>query len=810
MRRILSHVLVISGSILLMISFISGCTSTSEGDIKVPFDSPASNWNEAIPIGNGSIGGMVYGGIKSDTIKINEETLWSGGPRDLQFPEAKKYLPKIRELLLEDKNNEAEKLIDSHWLGPYNEEYQQAGDLILNMDGNLGVTNYKRELDLSNGLVNITYSIGNVNYKREIFASHPDEAIIIRLSASRPGNISFSTSLTSALKHDVKVENNQVILNGRAMSNSSLHRKYAYYKSDEGTDLSVKYPEYEDGKGMFFQIRMLVRQKGGTSAGNNGSYTVSNADEVELILTAATSYNGFDKNPFTDGKDYAKICADRIKNAEAISYKKLKQAHIDDYTALFSRVSLNFGDNPRDTIPFPKRLELYKQDSDDVGLTALYFHFGRYLLISSSRPGGQAANLQGIWTNTLHPPWSSNWTLNHNAQINYWPAEVCNLSECHLPLIELTKELSIDGAKTAKNLYGCPGWIAHHNADIWRTTWPVWGTGMWAIYQIGSAWLCHHLWQHYEFTLNKEYLADVYQVMKDAAVFYMCNLQRDREGYLVTSPSISLEHTFKKPDGTVGWACMGSAEDMQAIRDLFQNCKAAATVLNTDEDFKNELDKYMEQLAPIKISPSTGRLQEWNDDWEPAGDPRQVSHGWGLHAGNQISPRTTPELADAYRKTLEHRTPWKYLAASWCGSTSAMNWVRLGDGNLAQEVFDLHFKTAVFPNLTSCFKTYIGNYFQIDGNLGITASIAEMLLQSHLGEIEILPALPDKYPTGEVKGLRARGGFVVDIKWDEGKLVNVKVKSNNNNTCKLRYKNYEFSTDMKIGDFIILDNKLQQ
>jgi alpha-L-fucosidase 2 len=730
-------------------------------------------------------------------------------PRDLQFPEAKKYLPKIRELLLEDKNNEAEKLIDSHWLGPFYEEYQQAGDLILNMDGNLGVTNYKRELDLSNGLVNVTYSIGDVNYKREIFASHPDEAIIIRLSASRPGNISFSTSLTSALKHDVKVKNNQVILNGRAMSNSHRHRTRYYYKTDEGLDLSVisaKYPEYEDGKGMFFQIRMLVRQKGGTSAGNNGSYTVSNADEVELILTAATSYNGFDKNPFTEGKDYAKICADRIKNAEAISYKKLKQAHIDDYTALFSRVSLNFGDNPRDTIPFPQRLELYKQDSDDVGLTALYFHFGRYLLISSSRPGCQPANLQGIWTNTLHPVWSSNWTLNHNAQINYWPAEVCNLSECHLPLIELTKELSVDGAKTAKNLYGCPGWIAHHNADIWRTTWPVRGTGMWAIYQVGSAWLCHHLWQHYEFTLDKKYLVDVYQVMKNAAVFYMCNLQRDKEGYLVTSPSISLEHTFRKPDGTVGWACMGSSEDMQIIRDLFNNCKAAATILNIDTDFKNELDTYLEQLLPIRISPTTGMLQEWKDDWDAA-TPRtgQISHGWGLQVGNQISPRKTPELANAFRKTLEFRKPWEQSAASWCGSISAMSWIRLGDGNIAQMVIDRHFKTAVFPNLTSNFV----NYWQIDGNFGITACIAEMLLQSHLGEIELLPALPDKYPTGEVKGLRSRGGFVVDIKWDEGKLVNVKITSQNDNTCKLRYNDYEFSIDMKKGEIIKLDQKLR-
>ena len=763
------------------------------------FNSPAANWNDANPIGNGSIGGMVYGGIDSDTIKINEETLWTGGPRNLQNHTAIKYLPEIRKLLLEDKTIEAQDLIEKCMLGPYNEEYQQAGDLVMNVQPGSKATHYRRTLDLSNAVMTVEYKINGIDYKREIFASHPDKVIVIRLTASKPGQITITPTLTSKLRHELIVEGDQIILNGRAQSNSHRHRKYAYNESDKGQDLTKLYPEYEEGKGMQFQIRLLIKEKGGQKITGVKSFSIKEADEVTLLLTAATSYNGFEKNPYTDGKDLNTICKETLQKADKTTYTKLRQAHIKDYSSLFSRMSLDFGKSSRDTMPIPERLLKYKVDGNDPGLAALYFHFGRYLLISSSRPGGQPAHLQGIWTNTLHPAWSSNWTLNHNVQINYWPAEVCNLSECHLPLIEMTKELAVDGARTAKNLYGCRGWIAHHNADIWRTTWPVWGTGMWAIYQVGSGWLCHHLWQHYEFTLDANYLTEVYPVLKDAAIFYMDNLQTDREGYLVTSPSISLEHEFVKPDGTVGWACMGSSEDMQIIRDLLQNCKAAASVLKTDAGLIKEIDEHLSKLAPIKISPTTGMLQEWNDDWE-ARSPRsgQISHGWGLQVGNQITPRQTPELADAFRKTLEFRKPWENSTASWCGSISAMSWIRLGEGNRAHDVFDRHLKIDVFPNMTSNFL----KQWQIDGNFGMTACIAEMLLQSHAGEIELLPALTDKFPNGRVGGLCARGGFEVDMEWKNCRLKEAWITSKFKNSCRVRYGEVVQEFEMKPNEMI--------
>lgn len=799
-------------ALLLLVEFvvlsspsIADCSIPNEDNINIYFDSPANNWNEAIPIGNGSIGGMVYGGICLDTIKLNEETLWSGGPRNLQNQTARYYLPQIRELLLENKTLEAQELIDSYMLGPYNECFLPAGDLVLKMYHDKSVTNYRRELDLSNGVVTIEYSCDGVDFKREIFASNPDSVIVVRFSANKPGQISFASSLHSLLRNDIKIDKNQIVLNGKAQSHSFLHRKYRYYDSNEDDNLFEKYPEYEEGRGMRFQIRALVRQNGGTSKTDSNYYEVLNANEVELLITVATSYNGFDKDPVINGKDNKKLCQNRIEKVSDDCFQKLIQNHIRDFSLLFNRVTLNLGATPKDTIPLPKRLKMYQEDKDDLGLLALYFNFGRYLLISSSRPGGQPANLQGIWSRSLTPGWSANWTLNHNVQINYWPAEICNLSECHLPLIELTKELRPDGKKTAESLYGCRGWIAHHNTDIWRTTWPTWGTGQWAIYQIGSAWLCHHMWQHYEFSLDPRYLEEVYPYMKDAAIFYMDNLQRDKRGYLVTSPSISLENKFTQPDGTIGWACMGSSEDMQVIRDLFQNCISAATILELDSKFIKDLNEYLRQFPPIRISPTTGRLQEWNEDWVATYDNRQVSHGWGLHVGNQISPSKTPDLANAYKKTLEYKKPWEILAASWCGSISAMSWVRLGDGNMAQKVFDKHFETAVFPNMTSKFD----KFWQIDGNFGITACIAEMLLQSHLGDIELLPALPDKYSTGEVKGLCARGGFVVDIKWENHKLCEIKVRSNYNNTCNLRYQSFQRTLTMKAGEEIVLNKVLK-
>lgn len=759
----------------IIYTIVTPVDETNQREKDIWFREPAKNWNEAIPIGNGTIGGMVYGGIESDTIKINEETLWSGGPRDLQNYEAIKHLSVIRQLLEEGETKKAEKLIDKTMLGEYNECYLPMGDLVINSSLEGKVEKYTRKLDLEEGIVDVNYAIKDVSYKKEIFASYPDKSIVVRLSANKKGQLNFSTSLSSLLNYQVSIKGNQLKLSGNAPKHA-----YPHY-------LGKKAPVYEDGYGMRFQMNLLVRNKGGSISEKGNELLIEDADEVELILTAATSFNGFDKNPVIEGKYSQKICKEQIAAISEVAYYELKERHINDYSNLYSRVKLDLGETEVNTLPLNERITKYRSGVDP-GLTALYFNFGRYLLISSSRPGkfAQPANLQGIWSRWLQPAWSANWTLNCNAQINYWGVEIANLSELHLPLIELTKELAIDGTKTAKNMYDARGWIAHHNADIWRTTSPVGGSGLWAIYQVGSAWLCHHLWEHYAYTLDKEYLKEVYPVMKNAAQFYMDNLQRDKDGYLVTNPSESFENHFEKPDGTKGWACIGATQDMQIIRDLFQNCKLAIAELKIDKDFDVKLNEYTAQLFPMRISPTTGRLQEWKDDWKSANvNSGQVAHGWGLAVGNQISPRETPELAGAFVKTLEHRKPWNQNeCASWTGSFSAKFWARLENGEMLQKVIDNHFKWALFPNLTSNFRSY----WEIDGNLGMMSSIAEMMLQSHTGEIVLLPALPTKYPNGEVKGLRARNGFEVDIKWENNELVEAVIYSEHGMDCKVRYK----------------------
>ncbi len=771
------------------------CTLNKQHDGKsldILLESPADNWNEAIPIGNGSLGGMVYGGIHSDTIKLNEETLWSGGPRDIQNYTAIQYLPRIRQLLFEDKTKEAEDLIDSTMLGPWNECYMPMGDLVMEYGENRSVEDYKRVLNLNSGIVTIDYKIGETQYHKEIFASYPDQAIIVRISTNLPGQLNFNVSLSSLLNSDVVATDHGLVMNGNAPKHAFPHY------------LGPMPPVYEDDKGMRFQVNLEVRNVGGKISKGNGNLNIQNADEVELLLTAATTFNGFDKDPVNQGRNCNTICENRITKLLNHDYASLKSRHLEDYRSLFNRVDLELGTDPSESLPIDKRINQYHKDQDPA-LTTLYFQFGRYLLISSSRPGkfAQPANLQGIWSRSLQPAWSANWTLNCNAEINYWAVESANLAECHLPLIQMVKELSVDGAKTAKNLYGSDGWVAHHNADIWRTTSPVGGSGLWAIYQVGSAWLCHHLWEHYLFSLDKEYLREVYPLMKEAAKFYFGTLQMTPDGFLVTSPAESFENHFLKPDGESGWACYGPTQDMQIVRDLFENCLKATEALGIDSLFAAQLIEKLTLLAPMKIHPETGRLQEWYKPWK-ANTPQngQVAHGWGLAVGNQISPRETPKLASAFRKTLEHRKPrLAYNSGSWVGSFPAMFWARLHDGEMLQKVIDRHIDLAIFPNLTSKF----GEYWEIDGNLGITAAIVEMLMQSHTGEIVLLPAVPLKYPNGSVKGLRARGGFLIDINWENHELVSVGITAlTSNNYCQLRYKDNLVHLNLKKGDYKLI------
>lgn len=759
-------------------------------------DQPAASWYEATPIGNGRLGGMVYGGVTKDTIRTNDDTFWSGEPRDLQRPGAYKCLPEIRKLLLEEKNLEAQELIDKHMLGPWNQNYMPLADILLEWPGDGNVSGYRRELDLNRGVVTITYTQNGVNYKRELFASYPDQALVMNISADKENAVEFIAGLGSQINNQTKVEGDQIVINGQA----PWHTDPNY--------TGVHPPVYKEGKGMRFEGRLLVKQEGGTISAQDDKLHVKDAASATITFVAATSFNGFDKDPAVNGRDEKAICKKYLSSLETKKYPDLYKAHLADYSSLFGRVSIDLGESPESNLPINQRIKNYKP-SMDPALTALYFQFGRYLLISASRPGSQPANLQGIWNQDMQPAWSANWTINCNAEINYWPAEITNLSECHFPMFDMIRETSVDGARTAKNLYNSRGWIAHHNLDIWRTTWMVGGTGLYSLFQVGGAWLCQHIWEHYLFTLDKDFLHNHYDLLKSASIFYLDNLQTDRDGYLVTSPSESFENGYIKPNGEKGWACIGSAQDMQIIRALFENTMNAAEILN-DGAFKEEVVKAYAKLPPMKISPRTGQLQEWNDDWEPSNPASgQVGHGWAFAVGSQITLRGTPELAQAFRKTIEYRRPgYSYNSGSWTGSFPAVYWARFEEPDSVQRVIDRHFDLALSPNLTCEFM----KSWQIDGNLGITTAITEMLLQSHAGEISLLPALPAKYPTGSVTGLRARGGYKVDIFWKDGVLTKAVIKADRTKKDKIipvRYAGLVKSVKLAKGQTIVLDSSLE-
>lgn len=759
-------------------------------------DQPAASWYEATPIGNGRLGGMVYGGVTKDTIRTNDDTFWSGEPRDLQRPGAYKCLPEIRKLLLGEKNLEAQELIDKHMLGPWNQNYMPLADILLEWPGDGNVSGYRRELDLNRGVVTITYTQNGVNYKRELFASYPDQALVMNISADKKNAVEFIAGLGSQINNRTKVEGDQIVINGQA----PWHTDPNY--------TGVHPPVYKEGKGMRFEGRLLVKQEGGTISAQDDKLHVKDAVSATITFVAATSFNGFDKDPSVNGKDEKVICEKYLSSLETKKYPDLYKAHLADYSSLFGRVSIDLGESPESNLPINQRIKNYKPGMDPA-LTALYFQFGRYLLISASRPGSQPANLQDIWNQDMQPAWSVNWTINCNAEINYWPAEITNLSECHFPMFDMIRETSVDGARTAKNLYNSRGWVAHHNLDIWRTTWMVGGTGLYSLFQVGGAWLCQHIWEHYLFTLDEDFLRDHYDLLKSASLFYLDNLQTDRDGYLVTSPSESFENGYIKPNGEEGWACIGSAQDMQIIRALFENTMKAAEILN-DGAFKEEVAKAYAKLPPMKISPRTGQLQEWNDDWEPSNPASgQVGHGWAFAVGNQITLRGTPELAQAFRKTIEYRRPgYSYNSGSWTGTFPAVYWARFEEPDSVQRVIDRHFDLALSPNLTCEFM----KSWQIDGNLGITTAITEMLLQSHAGEISLLPALPAKYPTGSVTGLRARGGYEVDIFWKDGVLTKAVIKADRtkgDEIIPVRYAGLVKSVKLAKGQTIVLDSSLE-
>ena len=758
---------------------ITGSASAPTEPLSLWYRQPAGRWEEALAIGNGRIGVMDFGGVNRDRLQLNEDTLWGGSPYDPVNPTAKDALPEVRQLVFDGKYSQAARLIDQKVIAKPRGQmpYETAGDLYLTFPEVQSVDGYRHDLNLNTAVSSLEYTANGTKYLRQIFASPVDQVIVVRLTADKKNAISFSAGFQTPQKVAVSVESGNTLV---------MH----------GTNAEVS-----QIKGLLpFQVRARVMATGGTVTGGTDSLSVSNADSVTILIAAATSYKNYQDvsgNP-------EKIVKDQIAAAQKKSYDKLLAAHIKEHQRLFNRVALDIGTSDAMKLPTDQRIKNFEKVDDlpnDPQFTALYFQFGRYLLISSSRPGGQPANLQGLWNQSMNPPWQSKYTININTEMNYWPAESCNLSECTEPLIAMVKDLSHTGARTAQEMYGAHGWVAHHNTDLWRASAPIDGSGS-GMWPMGGAWLCDHLWEHYQYTGDKKFLKDVYPVMRGAAEFFLDTLQEEpKHKWLVTNPSLSPENSTPFRTAIVD----GPTMDMEILRDLFSNCIEAAKILNTDADFSKKLADTRARLAPLQIG-KQGQLQEWLEDWDaqaPEQKHRHISHLYGLFPSDQITPRGTPQLADAAKVSLNNRGD---ITTGWAIAWRINCWARLHDGDRTLSIINhLFHPSRTYPNMFDAHPP-----FQIDGNFGGTSGIAEMLMQSEGGEIELLPALPTAWASGHVSGLRARGGFELDIAWADHKLTSAKITSTSGQKAVVRYGDKTTEIQLKSGKSVQLKADLQK
>jgi alpha-L-fucosidase 2 len=722
---------------------------------------------------------MVFGGVKTERLTLNDDTLCSGGPRDWNNPGAKDHLPIVRKLVLVDKNYQAADDECRKMEGPWNQNYEPVGDLLIEMEHGEEVASYKRSLDLDTAVAKVEYTAGGVRYQREVFASFPDDAIVVRITASQPSKLNATLRMKSLLHSSTSAQGTSLLLTGKAPKQS-----LPQYVS---TEPAVIYSDVE-GEGMHFASAVHVKASGGkVEAQPDGSLHVTGASSLVMTVGCATGFKGFASAPDMPLDRVIAKAKGGAERAGHVPYETLLERHVEDHRKLFRRVSLELPSTPDAALATDKRVEAFAKTADP-SLLVLVFNLGRYLLISSSRPGSQPANLQGLWSTDVRPPWSCNWTTNINVEMNYWAAETCNLSECHLPLIDMVRDLSVNGAKTAKINYGAPGWCAHHNVDLWRQSAPAgngeaWAMPTWANWPMAGVWLCAHLWEHYRFTGDKQYLREVaYPVMRGSAEFCAGWLIDDGQGGLTTCPSVSPENVFIAPNGQVANVSAGTTMDMALIREIFANCTEASELLGVDAEFRDRMGTLTQRLPPYKIG-RFGQLQEWSIDFEEKyPGMRHLSHLYPVYPGRQITPLGTPELAVAARKSLERRLEFAFKEAGaftgWGRSWVIALWARFQDGEMAWDslktlvnhslngnLFDDVNDTHSEPNVTVS-KGVPGFIFQIDANLGTPGGIAELLLQSHTEEIAFLPALPEAWPQGKVRGLRARGGAEISIEWD--------------------------------------------
>ncbi|WP_291857813.1 glycoside hydrolase family 95 protein [Marinilabilia sp.] len=789
-------------SLILLLTFLfSGFCIKAQSSLSLWYDEPANHFEEAIVLGNGKMGATVFGGVQLEKIYLNDATLWSGEPfNPNNNPEAYKYVDKVREALREENYALADSL-NRYLQGAYSQSFAPLGTMYIDFDNQEAFSDYKRELDIRNAVSKVSYDVNGVKYQREYFVSHPDKIMAIKLTSSKKRSLNCTIRFESLLKFKATVSDEVLTVNGYA----PYHAEPSYRGDMPNAVL------FDQERGTRFTSLFKISHKDGKVSSTDSTLVLSNCSEAIIYISIATSFNGFDKDPAKEGVDNQSIAFTQLQNGIEKPYSSLKQSHLTDYKSFFNRVSLNLEGPDHNELPTDDRLLQYDKGNEDKGLEMLYFQYGRYLLISSSRTKDVPANLQGIWNPYIQPPWSSNYTVNINVEENYWLAEIANLSELHQPLLGFIRNVSKTGKVIAKTYYGVNGWTVCQNSDIWALSNPVGDFGggdpNWANWNMGGVWLATHLWEHYTFSQDSTYLNDfAYELLKGAVTFSLEWMIKNKDGYWITSPCTSPENKYITSTGYHGSTFYGGSADLAMIRELLTSFLKASKVLNINGDLQQRANDVLANILPYKVG-AKGNLQEWYFDWEDE-DPqhRHQSHLFGLFPGHHISPMETPELANACKTTLEIKGD---ETTGWSKGWRINLWARLGDGNRAYKMYrellqyvkpdalhvtqeDHHGGT--YPNLLDAHPP-----FQIDGNFGGAAAVIEMLMQSGEDKIILLPALPDSWVTGSINGICARGGLEILLEWKEMKLTRTIVKAKVSGKTTLVYGSLQKDIMLEAG-----------